>query len=398
MNRAGIVAVAALVVGACSPRVPGADPFLGVWRSDGYGLVLHVHDAVVDIHEIAGEHCILTSSEGARGIDDRLALDAGRVVLRDLDRVVWFDPIDALPAACAAPSTEVAAMAEATLRDHYHGETPADLEVGPGPDLEAVVRALLEPFDNPQVALVVDGVTWTPRSDPARLALRDAMTSGAYPEGAEVGGDGGIVFADLGGGLHYLGLVRLAGFAGSSVDSQVVLATAVDRAITGAGGLVIDLRAATAGAEAEALLVATRFVSTVTTVGSKEARRPDGSWAAAGDLVVHPRPQGNFAGPVVILVGPATAGPAEALVLALRDLPGVTVVGEPTAGSPGTPLARTLPNGWVLGVPNLDVVTPDGMRWAGRPIPPDVVVPLDATAVASGSDPALDAAREILVG
>jgi C-terminal processing protease CtpA/Prc len=84
------------------------------------------------------------------------------------------------------------------------------------------------------------------------------------------------------------------------------------------------------------------------------------------------------------------------LVLALRDLPDVTVVGEDTAGSPTPPLARTLPNGWVLGVPMLDLVTPDGVSWSGVPIAPGVMAPVTGSDLDSGTDPGVAAALALL--
>lgn len=375
----------------------------GVWRSDGWGLILHVHGAVAEVYETAGESCLLAGDTTTRGIGETVTLVDGRLLMRDGDRVVWFDAVADLPVGCGVPvdttTAGIVALVTATVREQYHRPIADDFGTGVvGADPGTAIRTLLGPLADPQVVLLDDTGTWTGVVDPNRTALLDALRAGTHPAGAGSDGDDGLITADLGDGVHYLAPLRLARFAASSERSQVVLAAVLDRTIAGARGVVIDLRTTTAGAETEALLVATRFVPTTSVVAVKEARRPDGSWAPAGELVVRPLPGGTFSGPVVVLIGPATAGPAEALVLALRDLPFVTLVGEPTAGSPGRPLARLLPNGWTLGVPNLDVITADGIRWAGRPIVPDVLVPFVADDIAAGQDPGLDRAREIAGG
>jgi C-terminal processing protease CtpA/Prc len=250
---------------------------------------------------------------------------------------------------------------------------------------------------DPEIALQA-GIEpiWAPSPGGAGAALAAALIDGTLLPGATIAGGDGIVALDLGGGVQYLGLLRLGGFADSSDGSQRVIAAALDQTLRQATGLVLDLRAATTGAETEALLVATRFVSERTVVATIEARVDTvGGRIYAGDAVVNPMPTGPFAGRVVVLVGAGTAGPGELLALALASLPNVTILGEPTAGSPRSPLVRTLPNGWVLGVPNTEV-TVTGVPRVGNPLLPAVTVVLTGGDVAAGRDPGLEAALVLL--
>ena len=206
--------------------------------------------------------------------------------------------------------------------------------------LALAIENLLGPLADPQIALQTGTGTAVSFVDGGVASdLAAALIGGTLLPEATVAGEGGLVVADLGEGVHYLGFLRLGGFAGNSEDSQRVVAAALDHSLDGARDLVIDLRATTTGAETEALLVAARFVSARTVVATTEARLADGSTVPAGESVVNPMPGGAFAGRVVVLVGPGTSGPAELLALALASLPGVTIVGEPTAGSPHSPLA-----------------------------------------------------------
>ena len=403
----------ALITAACSTAVREAEPFVGVWVSEGWGIVLHVHGGDADIYEVSSAHCVLASAGSARNIDDVVALDGERLVLTDAGRVVRFDRVTELPAACTfEPDPSPAGVLDvvvASIEEHYHpgvdpGWTERIATVVPPPEgddaaLAAAVETLLTPLADAQIALQTgsDGL-WSPVSGGVAEDLAAALTGGTLLPGATIAGDGGLVTADLGDGVRYLGFLRIGGFAGSSDDSQRVLAAVLDHSLEEATALVIDLRSTTAGSETEALLVATRFMPTRTVVATTEARLSDGSTVPAGEAVVNPMPGGPFPGSVVVLVGPGTSGPAELLVLALAPLPGVTIVGEPTAGSPRSPLVRTLPNGWLLGVPNTEVITPDGMRHAGAPVVPDVTVALGADDLAAGRDPGLEAARSLLAG
>jgi len=358
---------------------------------------------------VSSAQCLLASSGSARNIDEVVSFEGERLVLDDGGRVVRFDRLAALPTACGldpdpAPASVLATVV-AAVEEHYHPGVDAGWEErvaalvvpaeGEGDALAAVVKGLLEPLGDPQVALQTGGDLWTAAPSAAATALAAALGEGALLPDADLAAAGGLVVADLGEGLHYLGFLRLGGFADSDSGSQRTLAAALDLSLDGASGIVLDLRASSAGAETEALLVATRFVAAPTLVATYEARVADGHTVASGEALVNPMPTGPFTGRVVVLVGPGTSGPAELLALALADLPGVTVVGEPSAGSPRSPLVRSLPNGWLVGVPNVEVITADGVAHVGVPLVPDVMAPLTTGDVAAGRDPGLDAARSV---
>ena len=203
-------------------------------------------------------------------------------------------------------------------------------------------------------------------------------------------GDGGIVTGSFG-AVGYLGLARLGGFADDDEGSQRVLAAELDRVLAGSAAVIVDLRGASSGRAVEAMLVASRFVAEERLIATQMI----GS-TPAGDITVRPSLSGVFPGRLVVLVGPATAGAAEMLVLALRGVPGAVLAGEPTAGSPTPPLARYLPNGWSLGVPALDLMTPDGASWSGVAIVPGTEIATTRGDLESGADPGVSVARALL--
>lgn len=395
-----------LVVSACSSSAAGE--FEGVWQSVGFGSYLLVDGGSADLYEYATTHCLLVNEGESRGIERIATLDDGDLVLEDAGRIVRFEPIAALPQRCEGPGdpspATAFAAAVATIRDHFHPGVDDEFDARatiPAPEDDAALADALEnllaPLGDPQVAfLPAVGDAWSAGVGPVPDALAEALLAGRLVSGVEVAGNDGIVLAELAPGVRYLAFLRLTGFAADRNSSEQVLLAALDRSLRLGESLVLDLRAASVGAEAEALLVATRFVSERTVVATRSARTPEGDLVAAGEEVTNPLQTGPFTGRVIVLTGPGTVGAAELLVLALRDLATVTVVGEGTAGSPGPVLVRTLPNGWLLAVPNIEITTPDGTTWAGRPIAPDVEMPLTVEDVAAGTDPGLVEALRLL--
>lgn len=405
-----LAAAAVLVLSACT-GVPEAEPFLGVWASQGWGLILHVHGGDADVYETSATHCLLTSEGSARNIDEVAALEGDELVLRDSGRVIRFDRRDALPVECTLPADATApavfAAAVAAVTEHYHPgvddgweDRVATLSPDAAADdasLFAALTELLTPLQDPVFALQrADGEVWSPPLSAAVTALRAAQLDDSVLPGAVITAGEGIVIGEVAPGIGYLGLLRLGGFAANSAGSQRVLAAALDQTLRDHDAVVLDLRTATTGSELEALLVATRFVLAPTVVATSAVRVPGGDAVAAGESIVNPMPTGPFPGRVVVLIGPGTSGPAELLALALEPLAAVTLVGEPSAGSPRVPLVRTLPNGWILGVPHSEVFATGGTGRVGNPLVPDVIAVVTVADLTSGRDPGIAAALEVL--
>ena len=412
MRTRVLLLVAAVVAAGCSPAVPEAEPFLGVWASEGWGIILDVHGGDADIYEVSSAQCLLATAGSARNIDDVVSLEGERLVLDDGGRVIRFDRLAGLPDRCtqqhdSSPAAVLSTVVAVVEEQYYPGvdagwsQRVASLDlasIGDADALAAAIEALLGPLADPQLALQTETDLWSAGPHGIAAELATALTDGTLLPGATIAGAGGLVAAELDGGIGYLGFLRLGGFADGEDDSQRVLAAALDHVLDGATGAILNLRATTSGTATEALLVATRFVSAGAVVATYQAQLADGTTVAAGDAVVNPMPTGPFPGGVVVLVGPDTSGPAELLALALAELPGVTIIGEPTAGSPRSPLVRGLPNGWLLGIPNTAVTMPDGIQRVGVPLVPDVTAPLTSADIAAGRDPGLDAALVVLGG
>lgn len=379
MRRRTLVIAFAVLLAACSPGAREAEPFEGIWQSEGWGTYLYVAGGDVEILEYTAGHCLSVAVGGARGIGEVLSFEGDRLVMRDADREIRFDRIELLPLACAGGQADDAASAVAivadTIEEQYVGDLDpewpawrADVEgraADPGADVGALLIDLIEPFDG-RVRLGAGDTIWPPPPEPSG------------PEDAVEGGFGGYLTATIG-DIAYLGLTRTGPFDGRAEESERVAGRIADD-LTLARGAIIDLRASTGGVIADALVIASRFVPSARPVGSMLARSGTGV-VPAGDLTVTPIPTGAFAGPVAVLIGPETRGLAELLAALLSSVDTVTLVGAPTAGDPGPPLIRSLPNGWSFAVPNLVVLGPDGSPLGS--VEPDV----------PSTDPLADALR-----
>jgi C-terminal processing protease CtpA/Prc len=101
----------------------------------------------------------------------------------------------------------------------------------------------------------------------------------------------------------------------------------------------------------------------------------------------------RFTGPLIVLIGAQTHSATESGFLAvIRQRPGTTLMGEPTAGSTGQPLAFALPGNALGVVCSLRSLTPDGRAFVGIGFAPDVSARLTREDLLLGRDSTIDAA------
>jgi carboxyl-terminal processing protease len=175
-----------------------------------------------------------------------------------------------------------------------------------------------------------------------------------------------------------------------------VVAAELDRAVDalrGTAGIVIDLRGNPGGLGAMAPGFAGHFVDRRDTLGTMITRRD------VMHLVINPRrvspdarPVTPFAGPVAVLVDERSASTSEFFAGGMQALGRARVFGVPSAGQALPALMPRLPNGDVLLHAIADFVGPDGERWEGAGVVPDVPAPPARDALLAGRDPALESA------
>jgi hypothetical protein len=158
-------------------------------------------------------------------------------------------------------------------------------------------------------------------------------------------------------------------------------------------GILLDLRANSGGNEVHAQKIAAIFADQPR-VYAKSKRRAGPSptdFTEPTKRWVKPREGKRFTGPVVVLTGPNCVSSGEGFVKAMRVLPTVTLVGQPTRGASGNPQPVDLPNGVQVWFSRWVDMLPDGTVTEGKGVPPDVLVKHEGE-----GDPTFRAALEVL--
>lgn len=99
------------------------------------------------------------------------------------------------------------------------------------------------------------------------------------------------------------------------------------------------------------LAIASRFTDQRRQAMSKTAR---GYYGETKPVTADIYPEGNapYLKPVIIIAGPDTASAAEVFLIAMNNLPNVTIMGENSSGDLSNILGKQLPNGWEFGLSN----------------------------------------------
>ena len=210
--------------------------------------------------------------------------------------------------------------------------------------------------------------------------LKQAYLGGTF----ETALDDSLFWGRLSPDVGYLHFGSAGGFSDddSSTKDYARLQPVLDRVFEDFADmpkLIVDLRTNGGGDDWIALSLADRLADEKRLVFTKAAFE-NGELTAPQQAFIKPTDHPSYRGEVIVLIGPATASAAEILTLALREMPYVTLMGEPTSGEFSDIHIRTLPNGMVFGLSNEVYRAADGEIFEGRGVPPDVAMPFSPLA------------------
>ncbi len=162
-----------------------------------------------------------------------------------------------------------------------------------------------------------------------------------------------------------VGVLRLAGLReGDARRADQAIANARRR---GATRLLIDLRGCSSDALAEAIGVASLFVSDGRIVSITDRYEGDKSFRADGRRLA-------WTGPVAVLLDQGTSGTCEVLAAALRDDVGASVLGETSWGEGAVRRLLPLQHGDGIILATGKYSSPAGKEWHGQGLQPDVAI------------------------
>lgn len=224
---------------------------------------------------------------------------------------------------------------------------------------------------------------------PANYAPSAVVRYLQVPFGASGGGT--VSWATLREGLGY---VRIPSFGRDGVGEGV------DDALEALGpldGLVIDVRSNGGGSDTQSEAAAGRFVEHAAVYRRVRYKSGPGheDFGPEQTATIAPAGARRFSGSVVVLQNRAVFSAAEDFILAMRTRANTTFIGDTTGGGSGNPIARELPNGWLLLVPRWRQVTPAGEVYEGVGLAPDLFASIPDPG--SGSDLILERAIDFLM-
>ncbi|MGX6647325.1 S41 family peptidase [Maricaulaceae bacterium MS644] len=405
-----------------------APEFRGVWRSRGYGWVLGI-DAQGATRFQSGDVCYATPV-GTRDMSAMASVsyryardlpgDAAIFQLLDGDTNVVFDRLDALPAECNAPVDATPTAVAAAFLDHFKRHYAFfDRRL---PDrrvrAERLRRTVHDTMSEAELwnalAMYMDGlsdshtkligvVDGEPRRQqdglgetlpraragggetPWLIALLEQAAAGLGESAVHTLNDRllwGVIEPEHGVRVGYLQLFVMGGFTdltdfASPQWAEAEMAAfnaALDEAFTafqGADRVIVDLSNNRGGWDRVAKALPGRFTDMSFVGFTTQAL---GSGLAPFPHVIEPADGPRYTGQVILLTSDVTVSGGELATLALRQLPNVTHAGTTTRGAFSTPLAKPLPNGWLLELSNEVFASPDGAVFEETGIAPEVML------------------------
>jgi C-terminal processing protease CtpA/Prc len=180
--------------------------------------------------------------------------------------------------------------------------------------------------------------------------------------------------------LYYLNM-------NSFITPDTGAANAAIAAAEGFAGLVLDMRGYPTSDhyEVAARLIQAPFTSPI--FDWNAFLGPDGKTHAGLQYRFFPLPQPAFTGPIVLLTGPHAVSAAENFMQMLVGAGRLSaIVGQRSAGTNGNITYLSLPGGFFFTYTGMEVRNPDGSRFHGIGIVPDVEVPLTPADLRDGID------------
>jgi hypothetical protein len=439
---------------AASPRPRFFD---GLWKSQGYGLVLSIDDSALREFEITTATCVtgfkaerqtfrpnrweatFKSKEGLlylkRGEGDAHAI----LHLEDSVPDIQLDRIDAVPDVCNQPTADTAignfevfarTWAENYIsfeRRHADWDTvvanfrPQVTSQTTPLQLFEIFELMINPFGDLHTYIAAPSLKrstptfWRPGTSafvggsPGDFADHEswklfAMMDRAFLNRApQMFCNKHLQYGHVNDSIGYLRILSFGGFARH--NDLRALEMAMDKIFADARlkALVIDMRLSFGGSDELGLAIASRLTDREYLAYSVQARSNPSErdqWTEAEPIMLRPTPRPGFRGPVVELTSSITMSAAETFSQALMGrVPSITRIGENTQGVFCDVMDRHLPNGWTFGLPNAVYRTDNGTAFDVTGIPPNIDVPLFSEGdLAAAKDPGLAKAVQLLTG
>ena len=423
----------------------------GVWEKRGYGLVLEVSGNRVAAYDFTTQTCARQPVDDLSSLTselDTITADGDEFTLRAAPTgfVDRYFKIASLPTACSTPigvsAIELFEHTWHTFNEYYAFFVERNVDwlaqydavrptIHDGMSDEALFAAisdLVSPIDDVHISIKAGDDVFSPGSpkgffddfrteyeaqneiasveDYFAQELNTALgiIDNAYldNEYVEAGGPSddffkwGLIGDDI--GYLFVGAFILQ-FDRTIADQLSDVEHVLDQALSdldGTDALIIDVRLSPGGADPIAIAVANRFADMERLALRKHTRTIEGE-GAPQEVSLIKSSRVTYNNPVVVLTSGFSASATEIFSLAMRSLPHVTLVGEPTIGALSDVLEKPLPNGWQVDLANEVYTDAGGFTYEVTGVPPHIEVPAYRKSERDiGQDSAINAALTVL--
>jgi Periplasmic protease len=191
-----------------------------------------------------------------------------------------------------------------------------------------------------------------------------------------------------------VGYVRYASFEDEVTPGAIDFVTS---RFKNTKGIIFDVRSNGGGSISNMFTIASRFADTRREVYVSYLKNGPGHEDFTGPNDVFIEPSGvNFNQRVCILTNRGSYSATSFFVLAMRNFPNITIVGDTTGGGLGAPTGAELPNGWGYRFSCSKTLSTDGQNYEDG-IPPDVEVNMTSTDIQKNKDNIIEKAISIIV-
>lgn len=162
-------------------------------------------------------------------------------------------------------------------------------------------------------------------------------------------------------------------------------------------GIIIDVRSNGGGSISNVFTLASRFADINRHVYTSYLKNGAGHEDFEAPNKVFVSPAANvFTKKVCVLTNRGSYSATSFFVLAMRNFPNVTIVGDTTGGGLGAPAGAELPNGWFYRYSCSKTLSPEGDNFEDG-IPPDVQANLTAIDLHKNTDNIIEKAKSIIL-
>ena len=155
---------------------------------------------------------------------------------------------------------------------------------------------------------------------------------------------------------------------------------------------------ATAPADSIAIAIVNRFCERKRVAFRRKTKIGSGEddFTPLKTWYIEPQGLARFTGPIVLLTCDSIFSGGEAFVLAMKELPYVTIVGDHTNGIFSYTLERRLPNGWQYYLSYQVYLSSDMICYEGKGVQADIELFNTKADIENGIDPLIARALQVL--